>query len=270
MKTAPRETTDPKEESALQHDAVIAIEHLSFAYNGATVLRDADFMICRRDLVSLVGPNGGGKTTLLKLMLGLLEPTRGRVRVFGGPPEKARARLGYMPQHVLFDPEFPVTVLDVALMGRQGRRWLWPYRKGDRRAACAALERVGILALRGHSFADLSGGERQRVLLARALVSDPEILLLDEPTSNVDALAEQNLHDFLRDLNETLTIVMVSHDLGFVSSFVKTVICVNRSVVVHPTSDIDGALIRDLYGGDVRLVRHDHRCAEGGHECSTR
>ena len=248
-------------------DPVIAIENVSFNYNGSPVLEDVSFTVAERDFVSLVGPNGGGKTTLLKLMLGLLVPTSGRVRIFGGNPVTGRPRIGYLPQHSQVDPRFPANVTDVTLMGRVSKsRNIGPYRKVDREAAWRALRQVDLYDDRHRPFADLSGGQRQRVLIARALAAEPELLLLDEPTASLDVRVEEELYELLKELNERLTIVLVSHDLGFVSQFVKSVVCVKRRVVVHPTSEITGAIIQEIYGGDVRMVRHDHRCAEGGHE----
>ena len=146
--------------------SVIEVQGLSFAYNGALVIEDVNLTICEREFVSIVGPNGGGKTTLLKLFLGLLQPTAGTVRVLGGSPEAARRRVGYMPQHVNLDPHFPVRVRDVVLMGRLGARRFAAYRKADRIAADQALEELGIRDLRRRPFSDLSGGQRQRVLIA--------------------------------------------------------------------------------------------------------
>jgi len=245
---------------------VIQIEDLSFSYNGDLVLDQVNLAVAEHDFVSLVGPNGGGKTTLLKLILGLLAPTRGKVRVFGGPPHEARPRIGYMPQHAQVDLRFPVSASDVVLMGRLGRaEGLGPHRKADHVAAERALREVGLYDARHRPFGDLSGGQRQRALIARALAADPEMLLLDEPTANLDALMEGELFELLKYLNERMTVLVVSHDLGFVSQFVKSVVCVKRRVVVHPTSEITGEIIQEIYGADVRMVRHDHRCAEGGH-----
>ncbi|MCU0233927.1 MAG: metal ABC transporter ATP-binding protein [Thermoanaerobaculales bacterium] len=243
---------------------VIEIDELSFRFNGGPpVLENVSLRVQAGDFASVIGPNGGGKTTLVKLMLGLYAPTTGRVRVLGLPPEKARPRIGYMPQHAMMDPRFPARALDVVLMGRLGRGIrIATYGAGDRRAAAAALDRVGLAADRGRPFSDLSGGQRQRVLLARALVTEPELLLLDEPAANLDQKVEQDFFDLLKELNRHLTIVLVSHDLGFVAGFVRTVICVHRRVDVHPTSSLDGRMISEVYGGEVRMVRHDHRLDE--------
>ena len=250
-------------------EPVISLTDVTFSYNGVPALENVNLAIHAREAVCVVGPNGGGKTTLVKLILGLIEPQRGEVRMFGQPPRRSRLRAGYMPQHVQYDSQFPVTVLDVVLMGRLGqttekKRLPTPFRRltgwpdrADRRAAVDALEQVGMADFGRRPFASLSGGQRQRVLIARALSGNPDLLLLDEPTSNVDSLVEARLLDLLRELNRRMTIVMVSHDLGFVSGFVESVVCVNRRVVVHPTSAIGGEAIRDLYGGDVRMVRHD-------------
>lgn len=244
---------------------VVVIENLAFDYNGVTVLEGVNLTVNEREFVSLVGPNGGGKTTLLKLILGLLRPTAGSVRVFGQAPAKARTRLGYMPQHLRFDPQFPVTVMDVVLMGRLRAGLFGRYSAADKEAARQALAEVDLPELGERSLAELSGGERQRVLIARALASAPELLLLDEPTANVDALMEEKLYELLLRLNQRLTIVLVSHDIGFVSTLVKSVVCVNRTVAVHPTSEMTGHNIRDIYSGEVAMIRHDHRCAEDGH-----
>jgi len=248
--------------------AVVELENVWFSYDGLPVLEEVSIRIDERDFLSIVGPNAGGKTTLLKVILGLLKPTRGTVRVFGQPAAKARSRIGYMPQHTSLDPLFPVNVLDVVLMGRlgNGKRFGF-YGKADREAALDVLRKVGLYDVRLRSFfAGLSGGQRQRVLIARALVSDPELLLLDEPTANVDGAMESELFEILNKLNEKMTVALVTHDLGFVSSYVKRVACVNRRVRVHPTSEISGEMINEMYGSNVHMVRHDHRCAEEGHE----
>jgi zinc transport system ATP-binding protein len=242
-------------------DPVVEIDRVNFRFGGGPrVLEDVSLTIERGDFASVIGPNGGGKTTLVKLIVGLLRPTSGSLRVLGTTPEKARTRIGYMPQHAMMDPQFPVRVRDVVMMGRLAARpALLGYSRADRRAAAEALAGVGLEDLGGRPFSALSGGQRQRVLLARALVTGPELLLLDEPASGLDQKVEQDFFDLLRELNRRLTIVLVSHDLGFVASFVRTVICVHRQVDVHPTAELDGSAIAAIYGDEVRMVRHDHK-----------
>jgi zinc transport system ATP-binding protein len=241
-------------------EPVIELQDVSFAYGGVPVLEGVSFAVAAREAVCIVGPNGGGKTTLLRLLLGQLQPGSGSVRVFGRPPEDVRLRIGYMPQHIQYDPQFPATVTDIVLMGRLGRGGVlgalgW-YCRGDRRAALDALTLVHLQDDARRPFAALSGGQRQRVLVARALCCQPDLLLLDEPTANVDSLIEARLFEILRDLSGRMTVVIVSHDLGFVTNLVGSVICVNGKAVVHPTSQLTGELIREIYGGDVRMVRH--------------
>lgn len=241
----------------MSNSDVIIFEDVSFSYNGFIALEDVNFRVKKGDFVSIVGPNGGGKTTLIKLMLGLLKPARGKIHVFGEQPEQVRTRIGYMPQYAQLDPDFPISVVNVALMGCLNKKISGNYSKPEKQAAQAALEEVGLINLARHPFSELSGGQRQRVLIARALVCKPDILLLDEPTANVDAEVEEKLHQILRKLNERMTIMVATHDLGFVSMLVRNVICVNRTVAVHPTSEINGKVIRDIYNKDLRLVRHD-------------
>jgi zinc transport system ATP-binding protein len=243
---------------------VIELEGVSFAFdNRQPVLSDVTLAVAPLSFACMIGPNGGGKTTLLKLILGLLEPTAGRIRVLGTSPQRARHRIGYMSQHATLDRAFPVRVLDVVLMGRLGpRRAAGPFDRADVAAARSTLERVGLADFERRPFADLSGGQRQRVLLARALTSGPELLLLDEPASGLDQKVERDFFDLLQELNRTTTVVLVSHDLGFVQSFVRSVICVHGTVDVHPTNQLDGTTIRELYSGEVRVVRHDHHHPE--------
>lgn len=243
----------------------VYLKNVSFSFAERPVLEDVNLTIKKGDFASVVGPNGGGKTTFLKLLLGLQKPDSGEILVLGRKPAKSRFRIGYMPQHTNLDMRFPVTVMDVVLMGRLGRSLGGRYSKKDREAASKALSEVAMFGSANHMFSKLSGGQRQRVLIARALCCEPELLLLDEPTANVDPEIEEAFFDILTELNQRMTILMASHDLGFVSQVVKSVICINRRIVVHPTTEINGTIIKDIYGGDFRMVRHDHRCSEKGH-----
>jgi zinc transport system ATP-binding protein len=237
--------------------SAIELSNVSFSFNGPPVLEDVTLRIEAGDFVCIVGPNGGGKTTLLKLLLGLLQPDAGQVRLLGGQPKHSRRRAGYMPQYSLVDLRFPVNVMDVVLMGRvTSARWFGPYGHNSRQAAAAALEAVGMADLRRRPFAELSGGQRQRVMIARALVGEPELLLLDEPTASLDMWGQEAFYDLLDELNRRMTVVVVSHDVGFVSHHVRTIICVQRRVNVHSTVELTHESLRNLYGEEVRLVDH--------------
>ena len=240
-------------------ETAIRIRDLDFAYNGTPILEGVTLEIMARDSLCIVGPNGGGKTTLLKLILGLLKPNRGEIEVLGQTPETSRLRIGYVPQYARYDPQFPVTVLDVVLMGRLDRIFCGAYAKADHEAAQAALTEMGLADLAGRLFAEISGGQRQRTLIARALAAEGEL------TANIDAASEEHLFEVLAKLNERLTVMLVTHDVGFASKFFKSIVCVNRQVVLHPTSELTGELIRNMYGGDIRMIRHDHRCSPEGH-----
>jgi len=242
----------------------VEIRDVSFSFNAHPILRDVDLTIEEGEFVTIVGPNGGGKTTLLRLMLGLIHPTSGTIAIYGVQPEEARPRIGYMPQHPDVDLRFPARVVDVVLTGRLGgQRPLGAYRHDDREAAREALREVDLLELGRRPFAELSGGQRQRTLIARALVSQPDLLLLDEPTANLDVMMENELHELLRALNERMTIALVSHDLGFVSNLTDRVVCVKQRVATHPACEITNDIIREMYGRDVLMVRHDHDEAGG-------
>ncbi len=234
---------------------VVEIKDMSYSYGAVPALKDVNFVAGQNELICIVGPNGGGKTTLLKVIVGLLRPDSGEVRVFGRPPTRVRDRIGYMPQNPRHDLSFPVNVLEVVLMGRLERRLFGPYTGADREAARRALGEVDMDGFARRPFSDLSGGQRQRVLIARALSSDPQLLVLDEPTANIDPGQERHLHEILQRLKKRITILMVTHD--FVSDTVEEVVCVNRGIEEHPTSLIEGHTAAELYAGHGRVVRHD-------------
>ncbi|MGD9495467.1 MAG: metal ABC transporter ATP-binding protein [Armatimonadota bacterium] len=260
-----------RERAGAAQAPVVEMREVCFAYDGPPVLEDATFTIPALDFVGVVGPNGGGKTTLVKLMLGLLEPDRGSVRLFGRPPAESARRVGYVPQGLQYDRRLPITVADVVLMGHMGhggaRR---PGGRASERAraeVARALEVAELPGLEQRHFADLSIGQQQRVLIARALATQPELLVLDEPTASLDVVAERDILDLLGELNRRMTIILVTHDVGFVSSAVRTVLCVNRRVRRHPTAELGQmgeSVLACMYGRDMRMVRHDQSCGEEG------
>ncbi len=240
-----------------QEKAVVEMDQVGFAYDGDLILEDVTLTVRENDFLGVVGPNGSGKTTLLKIILGLIHPLRGKVRVFGHPPERARHLIGYVPQHADLDSSFPISVMDVILIGRLGKAPRFGrYRKTDRQTAEEAMQEVEIYDLRNRRFGTLSGGQKQRVLMARALVGKPDLLLLDEPTTSVDGRVEQDIYELLKRLNEMVTIILVSHDLGFISSYVKHVACVNRRLVCSTTKEITGEAIEACYSGPVHMIKH--------------
>lgn len=256
---------------------MIQLENVTYSYSpdAKPALKNATLTIRRGEFVSVVGPNGGGKSTLIKLILGLIKPQSGVIRLFGESPEKSRPKVGYAPQQARVDFSFPINVLDVTLAGRFGvpdpnggapkKHFVPRFTKQDKEAALAALAKMGAADLAKKSFGDLSGGQRQRVLIARALCADPQLLVLDEPTNNIDPASAERFYELLASLSETASILMASHDLGVVSKLVDSVVCVNQAVHIHPISEFNGKLVSELYNADVCLVRHDHRCSEHGH-----
>tara|TARA_B100001079_G_scaffold56097_1_gene46956 strand:- start:1258 stop:2040 length:783 start_codon:yes stop_codon:yes gene_type:complete len=246
-------------------NTAIELQSVSFAYSSFPVLEEVSLRVEDGEFLGIVGPNAGGKSTLLKLILGLLHPHAGTIDVLGGRPAEARQKLGYVPQHPSFPRDFPITVEQSVLLGRLGTGRRRPgilspgrYTKSDRNAAFEALTEVEADGLANRQIDSLSGGQLQRVLLARALVSEPAILILDEPTANIDQRVESDIFDLLKRLNVRMTILVVSHDIAFISSYVERVACINRSLVCHPTDAIDGQVIQDLYGEEVRMVAHNH------------
>jgi len=239
---------------------VIEVDNVCFAYNGQEVLHNVSFEIGERALVAVVGPNGGGKTTLLKLLLGQLAPRYGTIRVFGGAPEAARTRLGYVPQAVPFDPRFPVSVRETVLMGRVGRNRFGVYGRGDHAAAARALERVGLANFGKRPFAELSGGERQRVLIAQALAGGSELLLLDEPVANVDPEHAGRMYALFKELTAEVTVMMVSHNLGVVTGHATHVLCVNHTAGLHALGEVASSTFTAAFGGSLTAIRHDATC----------
>ena len=228
-----------------------------FSYGKNPVLEDVSLTLKQGDFLGILGPNGGGKTTLLKLLLGMLKPDKGTIRILGQAPHDANHRVGYVPQNTDLNITFPITVMEVALMGRLSRSRIGRrYSSDDRSKVEEALKKTGIWDHRNIPIGRLSGGQRQRVFIARALATEPEILFLDEPTASVDPEFEIDLFDFLRELNRKVTIVAITHDVGVISRNVKSVACVNKSLIYHEEGQITAEMIDMAYKCPVDLIAH--------------
>jgi zinc transport system ATP-binding protein len=234
---------------------IIEMEEVSFAYNGQPVLQEVSLAIPRGDFVAVIGPNGGGKTTLLRLMLGLLKPDTGRVRLLGRPAGLATHHIGYVRQDVHINQNFPISALEVVLMGKRDPRRRWGHHGAqDRREALQALERMGMAAFAKRRIGELSGGQRQRAFIARALVTRPQLLLLDEPTASIDTKGQADFYRMLKELNDEVTILVVSHDLLVISTYVKSVACVNKHLHYHQQAEITGQMMETMYPCTVEEV----------------
>jgi zinc transport system ATP-binding protein len=244
------ETTDSPRE-------VISVRHLWAGYNHEPVLEDINLSVEELDFIGLIGPNGGGKTTLLRVLLGLLPPMRGQVRIMGQSVKEGRRHIGYVPQTVEFDHDFPISVWDVARMGRLGKsRLLRRYTAGDDEIVTEALRSVEMLDLRNRPIGELSGGQRQRVYIARALATKPQILLLDEPMASVDPQVSSSIYELLGQLNKRIAILMVSHDISAISSHVKTVGCLNRRLFYHGDEQLTPGVLELAYQCPIDLIAH--------------
>jgi zinc transport system ATP-binding protein len=234
---------------------IVEIKDLDFAYGGEAVLEDVNLTVRQKDFTAIIGPNGGGKTTLLKLMLGLLSPVKGTVHIDGKPPQEASHCIGYVPQNVHANQSFPITAIDVVLMGMLAPRKRLSRRSAtNRRDAFAALERMEMAAHADKKIGTLSGGQRQRVFIARALVARPKLLLLDEPTASIDTKGQADFYQFLKELNQDIPVLVVSHDLLVVSRYVESVACVNKKLHYHDHAEITGDMLETMYACSVEEV----------------
>ena len=227
---------------------ILEINNLEFSYAEEIILEAVNLNVSDRDFLAIIGPNGGGKTTLLKLMLGLLRPCKGSVLINGESPGKDASCIGYVPQNVHLNQNFPISALDVVLMGTLNpKKRFQRYQRQHRTAALQALERLELGHYADKKIGTLSGGQRQRVLIARALVSQPKLLLLDEPTASIDTKGQAEFYQLLAKLNKEITILMVSHDLLVVSRYVNSVACVNRRLHYHDQAEITGEMLETMY-----------------------
>jgi len=243
----------------------VELDGVGVSYGEVLVLDGINLTVEPGDFLGIIGPNGSGKTTLLRVMLGLLQPQEGSVRLFGQPPAAFREwrRLGYVPQRAALDPSLPVTVGEVVATGLVASLGVFQRIGGKERARVSeALGRVGMEAHARTRIGALSTGQQQRVLIARALVSDPELIILDEPTGGVDPEAQTSFYALLQHLNREreVTLILVSHDIGVVAKEVTKLACLNRRLIFHgrPGDFLSDAALTALYGPAVRIVSHDH------------
>lgn len=237
---------------------IIQIRELSVKYGSICALYNVSLTIRRGDFLGVIGPNGGGKTTLLRAILGLVKPSAGTVSLGGTGIPATDLRIGYVPQYTSFDRSFPIRVFDVILMGMmdKSRVFFHRYTEKDKEMALAIMERLDITGLRERQIGQLSGGQMQKTLIARTLLQKPDILLLDEPTASMDAASRTRIYDILRELNKELTIVAVTHDMSFVSSHVKTIACLNKKLYYHGEPALDATLVQEAYGCPIDLLAH--------------
>lgn len=247
-------------------DPLILVENISFGFNGLEVLQDISFAISPGDFVALIGPNGSGKTTLIRIILGIVKPSKGRVVIMGEDLNQFTQweRIGYVPQKAThLDPYFPASVREVVAMGLLSKKRFPRFlTRQDEAVIERALEQVDMQALKNRRIGELSGGQQQRVFIARAIVNGPEVLFLDEPTAGVDVETQTRFYDMLADLNRKkgLTIVLITHDFGIITKHVSKVACLNQRLFFHGTHDefCSSSVVQELLHGEHHLICHRH------------
>ena len=238
---------------------IIEMKDVCFRYKNIHVLQKINLSLKKNELVGIIGPNGGGKTTLLKLILGLLEPAKGEIKIFGKIPKKARKYLGYVPQYARFDRTFPISVFEVVLLGCLGRKKLFSgYSEEDKRTAIESLKRVEMLKYKHRQIDALSGGQIQRILIARALATKPKLLILDEPFSSVDQDFQNSFYELLAELKKEMAILLVTHDLGVASTHIDSIVCLNKILYHHGSVKEGIKKLEKVYGCPIELIAHGH------------
>lgn len=235
----------------------LEINNINVSIKGVRILEDINLVLEENEFLGIIGPNGSGKTTLLKVLVGLIKPDSGTVLVAGKTIDKSKREVGYVPQFNTFDNQYPISVYEVVRMGLlRDLGVLISSEKKQRDKISVALNQVGLQDFTERNINELSGGEIQRVLIARALVNEPKLLLLDEPTASVDSIHGQNFYELLNELNSSITIILVSHDIGAVSSYVKKIACLNKTLVFHDTKNISKEMLEKTYKCPVDLIAH--------------
>ena len=251
------------------NDILLSIVNASVSLGGEPILEDVSIDVRKSDFIGIIGPNGGGKTTLIKMMLGLVKPDKGKI-IYNIPHSIGNSKIGYLPQVHGFDSKFPISVRDVIMSGISGKKRLVSrHTQEERDKSDYWMEKLGISNLSNKPIGNLSGGETQRVFLCRSLISEPDLIILDEPDTYVDNRFEKELYEELRELNEKMAIVLVSHDVGTITFYIKSIACVNRQLHYHPSNVISekqlasyNCPVQIITHGDIPhtvLGKHDHK-----------
>lgn len=243
----------------MENEIILEVNHVCAGYEGKEILHDASLNVYKNDFLGIIGPNGGGKTTLVKVMLGLLHPNSGTVKFFRDEQEVKSLRTGYLPQYNTFDKKFPISVRDVLLSGLHSEhRVISHFGRNDKERAAEMLETLELDDYANHAIGELSGGQRQRVLLGRALICQPEVLILDEPSTYIDIPNREKLYELLGKINKLCAIILVSHDIGTVLRSVRNIACVNNLVYYHPASEVKQESLEAAFGCPFQMVAHGH------------
>jgi len=253
MEAENKTKTKTGEENA--HKEIVTVKNLSISFNGIPAIEDINLSIMKNDFLAVIGPNGGGKTTLIKAILGLLKPDKGEITVFGKSPDEGRKFIGYVPQKTVFDPNFPISVYEVVLMGRY-KKIFRNYSPKDKEAVLKALETVKMLEYKDRQIGKLSGGQMQRVLIARAMAREPELLLLDEPVSSIDPGMQESFYELLLELKKKMAVVLVTHDISAVSAYIEDVACINRTLFYHGSRESGLDKLEEVYHCPIELIAH--------------
>lgn len=233
-------------------ELLVELNNISAGYDGKIILDDINMKIFSKDFIGVIGPNGGGKTTLLKIILNIIKPLAGEINIYSD----SKNIFGYLPQMNDTDKFFPISIIDVVLSGLMSKKNLWGrYNKEDKIAAEDILKKHGVVENLNTPIGNLSGGQRQRVFLSRALISKPKILILDEPTTFVDNNFEQEFYPMLKNINKDIAIIMVSHDIGTICSHVKSIACVNRALHFHNSNIITEEQL-EVYNCPIEIITH--------------
>ncbi len=234
---------------------LVKLENITYGYESEKAIEGINLEIVKGDFIGMIGPNGGGKSTLIKLIMGLIEPWTGRI-LYGKNELGEKINIGYLPQYHEFDHKYPISIKEVILSGLVNKSsMITRFTNKDRRRADKVLNLLGLQNIGNKSIGDLSGGQMQRAFLGRAIISNPDLLILDEPVTYVDSKFELELYELLEDVNKNTAILLVSHDLGQITSSVKTIACVNRHLHYHPTNKITDKMLT-TYNCPVELITH--------------